>query len=242
MELEKDKKRNKKIEIYLGLILLIISFGSWWYFYSLDSYYYLFFPIFFSLITLSVLLNPFSENTIVNYILKIIGGVLGVSYLIATILISFLLISLSAMLVLNIFAIIFKGIVLGLVYLDIVVDQNLFELPILYCSTLFTLVILSYFGDKTIVALDKILSIGATNKNEESRNIAKYILKLINVRRRIYELSIILYVLSVIEDMSTISLISINIWEAYKEIALEVLITYVAIDGYVSNFFGNSKK
>ncbi len=242
MGVENDKKRDMKIHVSFGLILIIVSLGTWWYYHYSGSIHILFLSIFTSLITVSIILIPFKENNIINRILNIIGGVLGIVYLFTIIATSFVLVCLSSILVWVVFTVILKSIVWGLVYIELVDNMDLFELPILYCAILSALVSLSYFGDKIIVVVHKALGAGATNKNEIPRNIAKLILKYINVRRRLYELSIILYILSAVENMSTVSLIPFSIWDTYKKIALEVLIAFVAIDQYVSSFLSNSKK
>lgn len=79
MEEVQDSKRNKKIDIFSDLLFLIFSIVTW--IFCSSSFYILFLAFFTSLIAFSMLLNPFREYIIIKHILKFIGWVLGIIYI-----------------------------------------------------------------------------------------------------------------------------------------------------------------
>ena len=58
----------------------------------------------------------------------------------------------------------------------------------------------------------------------------------INFRRRIYEIMILMYILFSIEKLSANFNIENIYWTNYSKISLEILLTFVVIDGYVNAF------
>lgn len=77
------------------------------------------------------------------------------------------------------------------------------------------------------------------NKGELRTRINELTVKMvsvINFRRRIYEIMILMYILSFIEKTSVNFNIKNIYWTNYSEISLEILLTFVVIDGYVNTF------
>lgn len=241
MEDESQVKDNK-LDVISGIILVLIAMIIWTVFYYNNSIFYLVLATFATAFSFSVLLGPFSKFFVIRVLLKFLGWIIGIYYLLVIFLLSCLLIFLSGMIIFASVTIISKCFFWLLETIDIYVSEDLTSKPILYLSILLTGISLSYYGEKVISLLDKILSIGSTNKNGISKNIAILILKYVDLRRRFYEFSILLYILTVCEDLSQMTFITADIWVDYKSVALEVLLTFVAIDGYVSNFLAKPKK
>lgn len=112
---------------------------------------------------------------------------------------------------------------------------------IIYISSLVTMIIMSYKGEVIITLVDKTLNYGVMNRNKYSIKIALFFYKRFNIRRRLYELSIVLYILTVMESFSNITFINFSLWTNYKMVSLETLLTFVAIDTYISNVKMNNK-
>jgi len=107
---------------------------------------------------------------------------------------------------------------------------------ILYLSLLITIIIFAYKGVYlTHYFHSKILN----NKGKAhtySNKATVRILSAINFRRRIYEIMIIMYIISSIEKLSIDFMIDNIYWQNYSKISLEILLSFVAIDGYVNTF------
>lgn len=72
---------------------------------------------------------------------------------------------------------------------------------ILYIYSLATMIIMSYRGKKIISLVDKAFNYGVTNRNRYSIIIALFFYKRLNIRRRLYELSIFLDILTVMKTL-----------------------------------------
>ena len=70
---------------------------------------------------------------------------------------------------------------------------------IFYIYSLATMIIMSYRGKKIISLVDKAFNYGVTYRNRYSIKIALFFYKRLNIRRRLYELSIFLDILTVMK-------------------------------------------
>ncbi|RYL93422.1 hypothetical protein EWI07_07370 [Sporolactobacillus sp. THM7-4] len=190
--------------------------------------------------SISIYTRPLKNYRIIKVYDIFASWVLGIIYFIVTIGLSFALISLSVILVWGLLNVALKGIIILLQHYDVLRSDHIkYESSVIYISSLVAAVSMSYFGNKIIYLIDKILGYSAVNKTETARKISIVILTRLNLRKRVYELSIILYILSVIDTLSNTTIINNVLWNTYKPIALEVMLTFVAVDTYLMTFFQN---
>jgi len=55
-------------------------------------------------------------------------------------------------------------------------------------------------------------------------------------RRRVYELTTVLYIISSIETLIGKPLLQNELWFGYSKASLAILLTFIAVDRYVSSF------
>jgi len=122
----------------------------------------------------------------------------------------------------------------GVTKIGVYIDMDVFRTPIRYVSTLVTATLFAYSGEKIILEFHDIL-IGDAESSPITRRVWNRYIKKINCRKRVYELYVLFYILSVIEKLSGTQLINSAFWMVYKDMALEVLLSFVAIDTYVMN-------
>lgn len=241
----KNNEISLKESILLGttiLILTLILFSLFFY-----SQVYLLLPLCLisGIFSVSIFTRPFKKYRIVKVFDFFASWVLGIFYIIGTIFLSFALIYVSVILVWGLLKIALDFIVTLLQHYEILINYNIeYDTGVIYISSLIAAIIMSYFGNNIIVLIDKLLGYAATNKTDTPRKISLLIFKHINLRKRVYELSIIMYVLSVIETLSNTSILNNIFWTTYKPVALEVMLTFVAFDTYIMNFYrsGNKEK
>jgi hypothetical protein len=224
------------------LILTLILFTLFFY-----NHVYLLLPLCLisGIFSISILTRPFKKNRIVKVFDFFASWILGIFYLIGTIWLSFALIYLSVIIVWAILKIALDFIIILLQHYEVLNNYNVkYDTAVIYISSLIAAIIMSYFGQYIIVLIDKIFGYSATNKTDTPRKISLLIFKHINLRKRVYELSIIMYVLSVIETLTNTLILNNIFWITYKPVALEVMLTFVAFDTYIMNFYrkGNKEK
>lgn len=193
-----------------------------------------------------LILNIFYESSklknkyVYRYVLKPFAYFLDFIKFILTIAIGIFLPYMAILVTWSVLSIIIITIVklLNLPFNDV---SNEINPAILYISSLATMIIMSYRGKKIISLVDKAFNYGVTNRNRYSIKIALFFYKRLNIRRRLYELSIFLYILTVMEDFSDIIFLDFSLWINYKMVSLETLLTFVAIDTYIGNIRMNNK-
>lgn len=241
-----DKKDNFKQNLKLGATLTLISLaiGMIYYIYH-PTLTFLVLAIFVLLLGVSIFTRPIKHLKIIQYFDLVFGWIMGLIYLIATIAISLILVFLSIYITWVLLTIGFKCLTWIVGYSDSIrlnwEDDNK---AILYCSTLSTAILVSYQGNNLVILLNKLFRLSASNKEsvEISQGLALLFIKYVDFRRRCYEISIGLYVFSVIEKLLNNNLLSLPFWLTYKTVALEVLLSFVAIDTYVRNYPLKKKK
>jgi hypothetical protein len=239
VQIKNDQSENKLL-IDVGLVLIVLS--SWFFYIITWSILLLIISIIITLMSTSIILNRYNNIYLIKKFQNIIASIVGLIYFIILYAYSFWLIVLSTMLSWAILILIFRGVIELINLTGNELDSNTYEKPILFIATLITGIALSYKGEFLLLVFHKILNVGNLNKKDYSRPIANRILQISNLRKRFYEFSIILYALKVFEDLSKTTVVSWEIWSSYKAVAIEVLLTFVAIDGYINNFFVKSKK
>lgn len=232
-----DQDKNKfKVNIISGVIFWTISLITGTFFYLFNSIILLLLTIFGFLLGVSAFTRHIQTNITIRMFDFIFGWILGIMWISATILVSFLLIILAALITWMLITLLFSGLLWVVIFLGVGIDVSQFEKPILYISILITAVSLSYYGEGIIYLFDRLSRVSATNSTDTPKNLALFIIRHINLRRRTYELSIILYIFSVFERLSETEILRYKLWIEYKTVALEVLITLVAIDTYLRNY------
>lgn len=234
-----DKKRDQKIEISFGIILILFSLLTWIIYFFQGGIALLLMGIFSSLLAIASVTRPIKNLRIIKFYDFLFGWIMGILYIVSIIGISFILVFMSIFLLWVSLTGVFKGITWLLNFYHIFeIDWNEANKPIFYCSTLSTVVLLSYFGEKIILILNRLLKYGSSSTVgiETSKSLALLLNKYIDYRQRCYQISIGLYIFSVIEKLSNANLITYPLWMSYKSVALEVLLSFVAIDSYVQNY------
>jgi hypothetical protein len=235
-----------KQNIVPGTIILLISLalgGTYFFFHS--NFVFLVLSIFGVLIVVSIITRPIKQLKIVQYFDLSFGWILASIYLVATFAISIGLVFFSIYLTWVLLTIGFKSIMWIFGYAETVrmnwADDNK---VLLYCSTLATVILASYQGNNLIILVNKLFRISSNNKNpvEITEKFALLFVKYADFRRRCYEISIALYIFSVIEKLFNKNLLSLPLWLTYKTVALEVLLSFIAIDSYVRNYPIKRKK
>lgn len=111
------------------------------------------------------------------------------------------------------------------------------KLLAIYFTTLIILLIIAYRGSQLISFFFKLFSSFKLTSSDKSKiNLINKVLEVTFLRRRVYEFSIIIMILSSIEKFSNTSIINNLLWVNYSEVSLEVLVTFVAIDTYLQTF------
>lgn len=229
-----------KQNIVPGTIILLISLalgGTYFFFHT--NFVFLVLSIFGVLIVVSIITRPIKQLRIVQYFDLGFGWILASIYLVATFAISIGLVFFSIYLTWVLLTIGFKSIMWVFGYAETVrmnwADDNK---VLLYCSTLATVILASYQGNNLIILVNKLFQISTNNKNsvEITEKFALLFVKYADFRRRCYEISIALYIFSVIEKLLNKNLLSLPLWLTYKTVALEVLLSFIAIDSYVRNY------
>lgn len=232
------KNEDFKAKIIIGITLLIISL-------AFGIIFYLYYPtllvlsIFALLLGISIITRPIKELKIVQYYDLIVGWIMGMIYLIAIVVMSLILVFLSVLLTWALLTIGFKCMAWIFGYVDNI-NMNWEEdnKALIYCSSLATAILVSYQGNRLVLLLSKLFRFLASNKEsgQLSQGLALLLIKHLDFRRRCYEISIGLYVFSVIEKLVNNNLLSLPLWLMYKTVALEVLLSFVAIDSYIRNY------
>jgi hypothetical protein len=235
--MEEDNK-DPKTNLLFGGIFLIFSILLFAIYSFNGSIFYLLFSLFVIMIGISISTRPIKHLRIVKAYDILFGWIFGLFYLVATIGMSIFLLVMSFYLVWALLTISFRGSAWLIDYFQIFnIDWEEVNKPIFYLSTLVTAVSFSYFGDNIVILLDRFFRyVSNNNKDELTKNLALIFNKYIDFRRRCYEISILFYIVSVIERFSSADLIPFSFWMTYKSVALEVLISFVAIDTYIRNY------
>lgn len=235
-----------KQNIIPGIITLLISF-------VLGGAHFLFYPnlaflvltIFGMLVGITVITRPLKQLRIIQYFDIGFSWILAIIYLIATVTISIGLVFLSIYLTWVLLTIGIKCFMWLFGYAETVrINWKDDNKVLLYCSTLATAVLVSYQGNALVVLVNKLFRFSTSNKSsvEITEKLALMFIKYADFRRRCYEISIALYIFSVIEKLLNKNLLSLPFWLTYKTVALEVLLSFVAIDSYVRNYPFKRKK
>lgn len=113
-----------------------------------------------------------------------------------------------------------------------------------YIVCTYLLFSLAYGGNSLVIPITKFFTrdkkfTNPTYYHEHLRHVAQTV-RLIHFRRRAYELAILVYVMSVVEQLSGTVAFPWGWWGHLGGVALETLLTFVAFDSYLSMFHPNA--
>jgi hypothetical protein len=108
----------------------------------------------------------------------------------------------------------------------------------LYAILLSTLLCLSHGRTAIVMPLVRLIHIGESDRERYQYQIAKFdkFFRTLNSRRRAYELGIVVYMLGVVDKLNGSPLLTASWWSDIKDVSLEVLLTFLAIDTYITTF------
>lgn len=222
----------KRKEIFNYLILVIISILLWNSFiksYKLfDKVTFGFYTLLISFLTIYDLLKHVKENFIFKQIYFLFDCIFNITFKLAIV---FKVIFEPFIVFILIFSV--QYILLRLVFL---IFNYSIGPEITFILLLITLVLFAYKGVYlTYLFHSRFLK----NKGEiytKTNEMTVKLLSEINFRKRIYEIMILMYIVFTIEELSANLNIDNIYWTNYSEISLKILLTFVAIDGYVNTF------
>jgi len=112
----------------------------------------------------------------------------------------------------------------------------------IYFLALITLLIFAYKGSQLITLFFKLFSSFRLTSSDKSKiKLVNKALEVAFFRRRAYEFSIVVMIISSIGEFTNTSLINNLLWINYSEVSLEVLVAFVAIDTYLQTFVKKSE-
>lgn len=226
--------------VLIGLLILISFFCIRYYVVNRSGFSLLIPGVLSGVTALSLITLPFNHLKIVKGLHWLIGWVVGIPYFLGVIFTALTSSLFTTAIVFVLIMALISLIISGLGLFGIQIDIEIFKKSILYFTSLSTALIISYFGDRLMLRLYGILLDDGETK-EVVKTFGVRVYRLIDYRRRVYEFSIFLYVFSVIERLSGLDLITWSTWLNYKEVALEILLSFVAVDAYVQTYFKNKK-
>jgi len=234
------REKIKKISISWSIGAVILLF-SWYLLQQIladkgpGSLWFLIIVLFIFCIGMVFFIGPFEDTKLGKILLMFFGGVL--SFIIRTIDFSQIVIIplFSFMSILSIQIVIWK--LINLFY-----TFNNQHLISAYFIALITLLIFAYRSSALITFFFKLFS------SFELRLSDKWKINWINTafnvtffRKRAYELSILLTIVSSIEKFSEAPLVNNLLWINYSKVSFEVLVAFVAIDAYLQTFIKNGE-
>lgn len=236
-----QKIRDIIFTLVLGSILLLSSFFTVKaYHNNRDGVLLLVVGVFGGVISLLVLTLPLNRFRPVNALHRLLGWCLGILQVALVFFVAFFSTLFTITVVFFAINAIIRVVILAVKLFGIHFDIEVLRTSVLYLSALLTAIISAYYGDKVMLKLHNVLLDDGEMK-EVTKALALRVFRLIDFRRRVYEISILLYAISVIEKMSETVLTDWEIWMDYKEVTLEVLLSFVAIDAYVRNYLRTKK-
>lgn len=191
---------------------------------------------FMSILSLLVLLNPIRNHVLIKPIIWISEKVILLFYLCSTVF-HLLFIPSFAFVVLcslPIFAWKLIAFLWGL-------DGNIGTVQI-YVSLVFAIVVFSYRGLYVLYYFQKCILLNETKYEEFIKGLTLKSMRVVDFRRRAYEIATILYIISVIERLHGSAFFSNLVWTNSMKVALEVLLTFIAIDRYIQAFLPDFAK
>lgn len=234
------REKIKKISISWSIGAVILFFSRYLLKQILDdkasgSLWFLIIVLFIFCIGMVFFISPFENTKLGKILLMFFGGIL--SLIIRMIDFSQIVIIplFSFMSILSIQIVIWK--LINLFY--IFNNQHLIST---YFIALITLLIFAYRSSALITLIFKLFS------GFELRLSDKWKINWINTafnvtffRKRTYELSILLTIVSSIEKFSEAPLVNNLLWINYSKVSFEVLVAFVAIDAYLQTFMKNTE-
>lgn len=230
-----NKDSLHRVQIFMGLLYSIGAIAMWIMILpKADSVFHKFVAYFgvsfIALLALISFLTPFKESPVFKqfYILIqwiygiLVIGVVGINALIGPIFIAFLLVGIQ---------VVFWQGMTGVFHL-----AEPSKIVVAYIIALTSMILLSYKGVYLIhFVYVRLLKVDGELHQISHRLMLKFF-STFHFRRRAYEFTTILYILSTVESLSGKPILSLDIWNSYSRASLAILLTFISIDRYVNAF------